>query len=725
MKKQRILALALAAATATSMFGGFSASATVAVGSYDEKFNDQLTNTTVTTKTIATISNDIENVWTGTVQEALDEGKDPATLIFLDNYQDQRAKSGSPISYSALETAINNAIDEGIDDLSQDAADPMAKEAIKALNSFFTGVGTNDATLESAVTSATVDNANISGTARGDIIYTFAKDQKAVADLDFDYYDEDDVAGYNLAKFKQAFAGAGQTNSTVYLQFLSSEYNRFFGENGLVSQTSTVEEQYDALLEKALALNEDDYSTDAWIDVQSYIQKAEAKAADGKYKDGIALLKSALTVKGNAPKTADLKTALSGILTSSSIFNSQVATAKGQITDDNLLGGFIDWDTYKGKTLNVGVYAGDDNCQYKKNDYKENEWNDLAGIGTVVVEDSDKFMVGAYRNALYTYAAATKASTKNFVSQTAVDEALALLDEALMALDPTYVSSNWATVKMQEALDAADAIVETDYRTSSKYYKDFVAAKEYVEKLLAADNVKDDTASKAADDLKTAQKNLKNCALPVSSSIKNDLKASVKEAKELLEDKTGKSAAQIIALQDAVKVAEDKDGELDLISEYEAAQKALDAAITGYNHPQGWYQKDGKWYYGKDDKDLTGWIVDNGKDYYLNADGSMAKGWVKSDRGYWYWMSDSGAMVKSSWVYTGNKWYYMQANGIMATGWANINGTWYYLNPNGDMVSNGWYWIGGKCYYFYASGAMAANTTIDGYKVDASGAWVK
>jgi len=40
----------------------------------------------------------------------------------------------------------------------------------------------------------------------------------------------------------------------------------------------------------------------------------------------------------------------------------------------------------------------------------------------------------------------------------------------------------------------------------------------------------------------------------------------------------------------------------------------------------------------------------------------------------------------------------------MKTGWLNDNGTWYYLNT---------------------SGAMLANTTVDGYKLSASGAWVK
>ena len=40
----------------------------------------------------------------------------------------------------------------------------------------------------------------------------------------------------------------------------------------------------------------------------------------------------------------------------------------------------------------------------------------------------------------------------------------------------------------------------------------------------------------------------------------------------------------------------------------------------------------------------------------------------------------------------------------MATGWQQSNGKWYYLNN---------------------SGSMASSTVIEGYQLDASGAWVQ
>jgi len=117
----------------------------------------------------------------------------------------------------------------------------------------------------------------------------------------------------------------------------------------------------------------------------------------------------------------------------------------------------------------------------------------------------------------------------------------------------------------------------------------------------------------------------------------------------------------------------------------------------------GWVQAtDGTWTYNKaDGTKATGWVLD-GAWYYLKADGVMATGWVK-DGSTWYYLNASGAM-KTGWVLDGSTWYFLQSSGAMKTGWLNDNGTWYYLN---------------------ASGAMLSNTTVDGYKLAASGAWVK
>ncbi len=157
----------------------------------------------------------------------------------------------------------------------------------------------------------------------------------------------------------------------------------------------------------------------------------------------------------------------------------------------------------------------------------------------------------------------------------------------------------------------------------------------------------------------------------------------------------------------------------------------------------GWAKVDGKWYYLNDNGiRQTGWQKVDNKWYYLKADGVMATGWLKLGNvwyflnggvmqtgwlyngGAWYYLYDWGGMANSGWVQVGNTWYYFRGNGAMMTGWLQQGSTWYYLKDSGAMAT-GWNWIGSKCYYFYGSGKMAANTTVGGYKLDASGAWVK
>ncbi len=138
----------------------------------------------------------------------------------------------------------------------------------------------------------------------------------------------------------------------------------------------------------------------------------------------------------------------------------------------------------------------------------------------------------------------------------------------------------------------------------------------------------------------------------------------------------------------------------------------------------GWQKIDEKWYYLKTDGPMaTGWLKLGNVWYYLKTDGSMATGWL-NDGGVWYWLYDWGSMANTSWVMVNNAWYYFRGNGAMMTGWLTLDGSWYYFTASGSMAANGWYWSGNRCYYFYESGRMASNTTVDGYRVGADGAWI-
>lgn len=77
-------------------------------------------------------------------------------------------------------------------------------------------------------------------------------------------------------------------------------------------------------------------------------------------------------------------------------------------------------------------------------------------------------------------------------------------------------------------------------------------------------------------------------------------------------------------------------------------------------------------------------------------------------------------------------WFFFDSNGFMMTGWILDNGRKYYLNPVSDGTKGkmyvGWQIIDGQWYYFNTisdgtRGAMLTNTWIDNYYVNSDGIW--
>ena len=66
----------------------------------------------------------------------------------------------------------------------------------------------------------------------------------------------------------------------------------------------------------------------------------------------------------------------------------------------------------------------------------------------------------------------------------------------------------------------------------------------------------------------------------------------------------------------------------------------------------------------------------------------------------------------------------MRPDGAMHTGWLQDGSTWYFMNSDGAMMT-GWIQSGNDWYYMKTSGAMACSETINGYRLDATGKWVK
>lgn len=131
----------------------------------------------------------------------------------------------------------------------------------------------------------------------------------------------------------------------------------------------------------------------------------------------------------------------------------------------------------------------------------------------------------------------------------------------------------------------------------------------------------------------------------------------------------------------------------------------VDMGSSSNTSSQGWENTDRGWKY----KESNGSYVTNtwkqidGIWYFFDGEGHIATSWRQID-GAWYFFNASGAML-TGWVQSGNDWYYMNPSGAMATGWVQSGNDWYCMSPSGAMLSN--------------------TTTADGYRLDASGRWVK
>lgn len=124
------------------------------------------------------------------------------------------------------------------------------------------------------------------------------------------------------------------------------------------------------------------------------------------------------------------------------------------------------------------------------------------------------------------------------------------------------------------------------------------------------------------------------------------------------------------------------------------------------------------------------WVNENGRwkleiSAAADAKADFASGqWAKLDSG-WYLIGQDGYMCTGM-VKVNNANYYFDASGAMQTGWVRLNNKWYYFHPASGAMQTGWLHQEDKWYFLKEDGSMAVNeTTSDGYKVDASGNWMK
>ena len=90
-----------------------------------------------------------------------------------------------------------------------------------------------------------------------------------------------------------------------------------------------------------------------------------------------------------------------------------------------------------------------------------------------------------------------------------------------------------------------------------------------------------------------------------------------------------------------------------------------------YFIPQGeealkddWAKIDGRWYhFSKTGEMEKGWILDQGRYYYLAGDGGMLSWQWLLDQGKWYFLGEDGGMLANQWLYEGGKWYFLNTDG--------------------------------------------------------------
>ena len=68
-------------------------------------------------------------------------------------------------------------------------------------------------------------------------------------------------------------------------------------------------------------------------------------------------------------------------------------------------------------------------------------------------------------------------------------------------------------------------------------------------------------------------------------------------------------------------------------------------------------------------------------------------------------------------------WQYKEADGTIAIGWTLIGNNWYYFDANGAMKTGWLKDSSGKWYYLNESGIMVKDTIINGYKIGSDGTY--
>ncbi len=121
----------------------------------------------------------------------------------------------------------------------------------------------------------------------------------------------------------------------------------------------------------------------------------------------------------------------------------------------------------------------------------------------------------------------------------------------------------------------------------------------------------------------------------------------------------------------------------------------------------GWALKSDGWYCYRKGAPRTGWVCEQGVDYYLTKEGKVTTGWAEIN-GKKRLFSNTGAM-RTGWADTpGGKCYFLR-NGAATIGWRKIDNGFYYFGEDGFMRRETWVEEKTGRYYLLADGTRASN----------------